>query len=149
MGRSTTARLVNLPQSRAWAAHVQTTGLLPPEVAEGEHLLLMASAHRWSTVAPKLVTVQTLNKSFRSRCVAPFFSAADQKAHRAAHRNKLTPTFGFEAVVHALYACDSVEVGGSLFTPSTVLPNALSHFHPPSGLGVVLQHNPLSVASTA
>ena len=109
-GRATTARLVNFPQSRAWAAQVQSTGRLPPEVTEGEHLLLMASASRWSSVAPELVSVQALNKSFRSRCVAPFFSAADQKAHRAAHRNKLTPTFGFEAVVHALYACDNVEV---------------------------------------
>ena len=67
VGRRTDVRLVNLPQSRAWAAHVKSTRRLPPEVASGEHLLLMASHARWSPVAPALVTVQPLNKTFRTR----------------------------------------------------------------------------------
>ena len=46
VGSFTTARLINYPQSRAWATHVQAHGTLPPEVAKGEHLLLMASAAR-------------------------------------------------------------------------------------------------------
>lgn len=59
-------------------------------------------------MAPRLVTVQTLNRTFRSHCIAPFFSEEERTAHRSEHGNKLTPTFGFEAIVHALYACDHV-----------------------------------------
>ena len=61
--------------------------------------------------------VARLNKTFRTECVAPFFSRAELAAHRAAHRNELTPTFGFEAVVHALYACASVDDFGFFLDP--------------------------------
>ena len=58
-----------------------------------------------------------INKTFRSECVSPFFSDAERAAHKATHRNTLTPTFGFEAVVHALYACASVDAFGFFLDP--------------------------------
>ena len=135
MGSFTSVRLVNAPQSASWAAWMRAdggtdsagaggaggrggngsklqprAGMLPPGVSPGEVLLLSSSAAAWQR--SDVVTATRLNSTFRKRCVSPFFSEADLSAHASRHHNSLTPTFGFEAVVHALYACETVEVFG-------------------------------------
>ena len=141
VGSFTSVRLVNAPQSAAWAADLKrwsrqrvggasagtatsadadATPYLPKEVRPGELLVLSSSLKAWSAVAPRLVGVHALNRTFRKQCVAPFFTDDDRDAHTAEHHNRITPTFGFEAVVHALYACDSVEAFG-FFIPTELL----------------------------
>jgi len=91
-----------------------------PEPEPSQVLLLMGSTSAWRGLLAHHAAaagVARLNKTFRTECVAPFFSRAERTAHRAAHRNELTPTFGFEAVVHALYACASVDAYGFFLDP--------------------------------
>ena len=117
-GSRTDARLVNIPQSEAWARKLRDSGSVPAEVSSREALLLMGSTEPWRRLPrTRFAAAAKLNKTFRTECVTPFFSEAERAAHRAAHRNKLTPTFGFEAVVHALYSCDSVDAFGFFLDP--------------------------------
>ena len=116
-GARTTARFVNAPQGSAWADRVQETSELPPQVGDGELLMLMGHLDDWATVAPARVRVAKLEKRFRKECVLPFFSEYERDEHKRAHGNSLTPTFGFEAIVHALYACESVDAYGFYIDP--------------------------------
>ena len=113
VGSFTSARLVNAPQSGMWRTAARA-GQLPPPITEGEVLLLAASATSWQAVATEhRLRVLSLNHTFRKQCLLPLvFSESDRSAHARVHHNKLTPTFGFEAVLHALHSCDSVDVYG-------------------------------------
>ena len=96
---------------------MQETSELPPQVGDGELLMLMGHLDDWAPVAPARVRVAKLEKRFRKECVLPFFSEYERDEHKRAHGNSLTPTFGFEAIVHALYACDSVDAYGFYIDP--------------------------------
>jgi len=132
VGSSTTVRLVNAPQSQAWAKELHATPaesastaavLLPEGVQTGELIVLSTATDAWAPLAPAVLSVARLNRTYRKRCVAPFFTDDDQAAHRRHHRNLLTPTFGFEAIVHALHACDSLDAFG-FFIPQNELEGA-------------------------
>ena len=145
VGSSTTVRLMNAPQSQAWAQELRATSeaaapradaantdtaqppdtvrlpemaRLPEAVQPGELLLLSTSTDAWVPLAPAVLGVARLNRTYRKRCVAPWFTEEDQAAHRRRHHNRLTPTFGFEAVVHALHACDTIDAYGFYIPPS-------------------------------
>ena len=151
VGSSTTVRLVNAPQSQAWANELRATSKaaapradapnadraqppvkvrspdtarLPAAVQPGELLLLSTSTDAWVPLAPAVLGVARLNRTYRKRCVAPWFTEEDQAAHRRRHHNLLTPTFGFEAVVHALHACDTLDAYGFYIPPSELEGNA-------------------------
>ena len=119
-GSRTDVRLVNIPQSEAWGRRLKGGRGAPEEVSSREVLLLMGSTSPWKKLLAHHAAaagVAKINKTFRSECVSPFFSDAERAAHKATHRNTLTPTFGFEAVVHALYACASVDAFGFFLDP--------------------------------
>ena len=117
VGGFTSARFVNAPQSSAWGRILKrqsTDDVVPPKpVSQGELLMVHGSASAWQRVTPRAnLSARLLDRDYRKRCVLPFFSDADHAAHTARHANRLTPTFGFEAVAHALHACASVDVYG-------------------------------------
>jgi hypothetical protein len=56
--------------------------------------------------------IAKLQRRFRSNCVLPLFSQKQLASHLARTRTNLTPTFGFEAIAHALYACERVHAYG-------------------------------------
>lgn len=152
VGRRTTVRLVNSPQTHAWQAALRAGQALPAEVTEAALVLTMGTPSRFLRGAPAAGTtaaaggvggvaraarvrdvppsssppsppaavvlpdtgtvVAHLSRAFRRTCVQRLFSAAELDEHRRATRTNLTATFGFEAVVHALYACEAVDVYG-------------------------------------
>ena len=123
VGSFTSARFVNAPQSSAWARLVKhptpemrSTSLLPQPIRDDELLVLSGSVAAWRASGMTHrhnLSVTLLNRSYRKQCVVPkVFTAADRAAHTRTHHNALTPTFGLEAVVHALHSCDSVDVYG-------------------------------------
>ena len=67
------------------------------------------------------LTVERIRSRFRNECVAPFFTPSERSYHLARHHNNLTPTLGFEAVVHALYACKEVHAFGFYIEPRQLL----------------------------
>ena len=170
VGSFTSVRLVNAPQSSAWTAELRRapprsagprkgegsvlagSAPLPTGVTAGEVVLLSSSLSAWTSVAPRLVHVARLNRSFRKRCVAPFFTDTDQRRHQergARQNNRLTPTFGFEAIVHALHACSSVDAYG-FYIPPSELGEAAPHsqqLRPPPGVrGTTPPHRAIAPA---
>ena len=131
VGHRTNVRFVNAPQSSEWARELRRQAsegrspVAPPDaVAPGELLFLSASLPAWSPLTDsRTVAAALINRTYRKRCVLPFFDAADLAAHSASHGNALTPTFGFESVVHALHACRSVDVYGFHVPASALEPN--------------------------
>ena len=138
VGSFTSARLVNAPQSMEWAKELQAAAVageapqLPSGVAAGEALLLSSGESGWVSVSPHLVSVARLNRTYRRRCVLPLFSDHDRAAHTQRHHNQLTPTFGFEAIAHALHACDHVTAYG-FFIPPEELARPQGAGSPPAG----------------
>ena len=120
VGRTTSVRLVNAPQSSTWgrelraAAAAATAPQLPSPVSRGELLLVSGSVAAWDGVKPAHgLSVHALNRTYRKHCIVPLvFSAEDRQAHTKRHKNSLTPTFGLEAVIHAIHGCSSVDVYG-------------------------------------
>ena len=119
VGKATTIRLVNAPQSNAWAKQLKRQGRgrgLPGPIKKGEILFVQSNSSAWSLVEGE-VQVRVLSRAFRKRCVLPLFSDADLDAHRSVHGNEFTPTFGMEAIAHALTVCESVSVYGFYVPP--------------------------------
>ena len=130
-GSVTSVRMVNAPQSSTWArqlkadAKAATAAELPAPVSRGEVLFVSGSASAWKGVeASHGVSVRLLNRTYRKQCVLPLvFSKADHAAHTAKHHNVLTPSFGLEAVAHALHGCAAVDVFGFGVPPSELRPS--------------------------
>ena len=63
---------------------------------------------RLQSAMPRNASVSKANTRFRRECVdKTFWSAEELDRHRAMNSvNRLEITFGFEAVAHALYACE-------------------------------------------
>ena len=104
-------------------AKAATAAELPAPVSRGEVLFVSGSASAWKGVeASHGVSVRLLNRTYRKQCVLPLvFSKADHAAHTAKHHNVLTPSFGLEAVAHALHGCAAVDVFGFGVPPKTRL----------------------------
>ena len=78
----------------------------------------MSASRAWQHVEGRNGTrVDLLRRRFRRECVLPFFTDDELAKHARERGNSLTPTLGFEALVHGLYACESVGAFGFYVEP--------------------------------
>lgn len=110
VGSRTTVRLVNLPQSQKWR---RAPG---PVLSQASVGLIMDNPRAFGDVVDDLANITMLhsgtviaklNRRFRKECVLPFFSEEELGSHRKQTGTNFTPSFGFEAVAHAYFACAS------------------------------------------
>jgi len=137
VGSKTTVRFVNGPRSLLWAREVDQTQRPPVELLGNEHIVVWGEQRtvaRLASSLPRNASVVRANTRFRRECAdKTFWSAEELDRHRAQnHVHRLEITFGFEAVAHALYACERVSIYGFYLDPSGAERNASS----PSGKGV-------------
>ena len=123
VGARTTVRFLNGPRSMIWAREingrrkgVQAVGMVP-ELLNNDHVVVWGermTLDRLKSAMTKNTTVHKANTRFRRECADKTFWSADElDRHRASNGvNRLEITFGFEAVAHALYACDRVSIYG-------------------------------------
>ena len=123
VGARTSVRFLNGPRSIIWAREIATKskgGRLaraPPELLHNDHVVVwgdLKTMERLSSAMPRNASVRKANTRFRRECAdKTFWSAEELDRHRASNGvNRLEITFGFEAVAHALYACDRVSLYG-------------------------------------
>jgi len=121
VGARTSIRFVNAPQSGKWLKAASGGSEPFPTALLDTQLALM-----WvSAVAPlrtltsmarsagSPIELHRLTSQFRTRCVNPMFTADERSRHFASNRVRgLEITFGFEALMHAVYSCERVSVFG-------------------------------------
>ena len=123
VGSKTTVRFVNGPRSLLWAREVDQTQRPPVELLGNEHIVVWGEQRtvaRLASSLPRNASVVRANTRFRRECAdKTFWSAEELDRHRAQnHVHRLEITFGFEAVAHALYACERVSIYGFYLDPS-------------------------------
>jgi hypothetical protein len=80
----------------------------------------MRTLERLRSAMPRNASAHKANTRFRRECAdKTFWSAEELDRHRASNGvNRLEITFGFEAVAHALYACERVSIYGFFLDPT-------------------------------
>ena len=121
VGSRTSVRFLNGPRSIIWGRQIaqQTTAkkIPPPELTKNDHVVVWGDAgtlDRLKSALPRNASVVRANTRFRRECAdRTFWSADELDSHRASNGvPRLEITFGFEAVAHALYACERVNIYG-------------------------------------
>lgn len=121
VGMRTTARFVNSPLSHKWAEelgeHDHHERSPPPELEGNAHILSWGTQEtrkKLAKVLPPSTSIANVDGSFRQQCVERVFFTQDElEQHRQDNKvNKMEITFGFEAVAHALFACEKVTLYG-------------------------------------
>ena len=121
VGSRTSVRFLNGPISsmNRWAKVSE----LPKELLHNDHLVVWGNEQtikRLSTWLPRNASILRANTRFRRQCVTKmFWSTEELSRHRKAnHVQRLEVTWGFEAAVHALYACEQVSLYGFYLDPT-------------------------------
>ena len=125
VGSHTSVRFLNGPRSLIWAREVakRKKGAPPPiELLGNDHVVVWGDAmthDRLRSALPANASVVRANSRFRRECAdKTFWSAEELDSHRQSNGvSRLEITFGFEAVSHALYACDRVDLYGFFLDP--------------------------------
>ena len=121
VGSRTSVRFLNGPRSIIWGRQIaQQKGrrpVPPPELTRNDHVVVwgdLGTLDRLKSALPRNASVVRANTRFRRECAdKTFWSAEELDAHRASNGvPRLEITFGFEAVAHALYACEEVNIYG-------------------------------------
>jgi hypothetical protein len=117
-GGKTTFRFLNSPRSLTWAKDVKAKKTIP-ELEGNEHVIIWGSSDTRERLASYVErqpnsTVVKADTSFRKHCAGKAFWADEEVAqHKKQSGAKLFEiTFGFEAVAHALFACERVSIYG-------------------------------------
>ena len=122
VGGRTSVRFLNSPRSMQWAGEVaklrgskeQRYAKVPPELKNNDHVVVWGSDNtrqRLANALPDGASVVRANTAFRKHCAAkPFWHADELAAHQRGGARIFQITFGFEAVAHALFACDRVKI---------------------------------------
>jgi hypothetical protein len=122
VGARTSVRFVNAPQSGRWLQDVERTGRLPAELNETDLALLWVNAQavaRLRVHSRGRPLIHALSNRFRTSCVNRIFSQQDRERHLRLNKVRaLEITFGFEALMHALYSCETVTVFGFYLSAS-------------------------------
>ena len=124
VGGRTSVRFLNSPRSMQWAGEVaklrgskeQRYAKVPPELKNNDHVVVWGSDNtrqRLANALPDGASVVRANTAVRKHCAAkPFWHADELAAHQRGGARIFQITFGFEAVAHALFACDRVKIYG-------------------------------------
>lgn len=128
VGSRTDVRFINAPRSRAWLNELKEGREPSPVLMSSSHNVMWLpesslqtirqAVLNWTASHPRVPAVRApefhrLTSVFRDKCAKGFFSKADRKEHQQTMRVKsLEITFGFEALLHALFGCRQVSVYG-------------------------------------
>ena len=124
VGGRTSVRFLNSPRSLKWAGEVarlrgtreERDAKVPPELKNNDHVVVWGSddtRQRLANALPDGSSVVRANTAFRKHCAAKAFWHSDElAAHKKGGARIFEITFGFEAVAHALFACDRVKIYG-------------------------------------
>jgi endonuclease/exonuclease/phosphatase family metal-dependent hydrolase len=128
VGSRTSVRFINGPRSIMWGREIsQQKGKggkpkAPPELLHNDHTVMWGepgTLDRLRSAMPSNASLVRANTRFRRECADKTFWSADElDQHRASNKvARLEITFGFEAVSHALYSCESVDIFGFFLDP--------------------------------
>lgn len=120
VGSRTSVRFVNTPLAMRWASSLLKRSAFPPEL-NGTRLafLPLDKPQTLQLLAQKAaelrhdVTLRRWTSRFRAACVDPLWRGSDRSRHQQMNKvSRLEITFGFEALMHALYSCARVSTFG-------------------------------------
>ena len=125
VGARTTFRFLNSPRSLKWAKEVKerqaakgkhARSVAPPELEDNQHVLIWGSTEtrdRLRSSLPSNASIERADTSFRKHCAQKaFWADAEVAKHKESGARLFEITFGFEAVAHALFACERVSIYG-------------------------------------
>ena len=127
VGSRTSVRFLNGPRSIIWGREIAKQNKkhpkAPPELLNNDHVVVWGDSStlgRLKSAMPPNASAVRANTRFRRECADKTFWSADElDKHRAENKvGRLEITFGFEAVAHALYACERVDIYGFFLDPT-------------------------------
>ncbi|KAG8466402.1 hypothetical protein KFE25_002158 [Diacronema lutheri] len=120
VGSRTSVRFVNSPQTQRWVRSAMSDEGLSAELLDARLALMWTDRQaRLDMLARKAAAIgatvrfRWLRAEFRAKCINPLWLRADRTRHEKSNGVRgLEITFGFEALMHALYSCETVSVFG-------------------------------------
>ena len=114
VGGRTSVRFVNEPLSLKWWRDVKKNRKkVAPELLNNDHVVVWGAeemANGLRAALPRNSSVVRADTRFRRQCAEKTFWSSGELATHTDKRFEIT--FGFEAVAHALYACERVSLYG-------------------------------------